>query len=337
MACQADDADNYSFAVWFDGICWQNVHPQESNVYLVKDSTTSDHSVNGNLDWTSEPANFNMAAWTAAASNTVNFEYWGRKGDVRILAELMDSLGIYVQEGGLPVTAAPTGNPSAAPSESPSMSLMPSMSLVPSIKSDSPSISSGPSLEPSSSLQPSTSAAPSSQPSSIPSAEPSSSFAPSDVPSLSGMPSISSSSGPSSEGESEGPSAVPSISIAPSMKPSTSSGPTLDSSVRPSGEPSFSTVPSLVPSSSAFPTLPPSQLSHVARTKNDRIFYLIVNDSAITYVILETKLTQKSGGVLVCGSSGEIASSKRLMSLYIIAEPRSFPDIISFSLRKSNE
>jgi uncharacterized protein (DUF1501 family) len=51
----------------------------------------------------------------------------------------------------------------------------------------------------------------------------------------------------------------------------------------------------------------PSQLSQIARTRHDSILALIANDNLIARVVLETQITQKSGGVLVCGSSGEIA------------------------------
>jgi hypothetical protein len=50
----------------------------------------------------------------------------------------------------------------------------------------------------------------------------------------------------------------------------------------------------------------PSELSQIARTVTDGIYATIVNDPNVAYVALKTQLEQKSGGVLVCGSSGEI-------------------------------
>jgi hypothetical protein len=79
-------------------------------------------------------------------------------------------------------------------------------------------------------------------------------------------------------------------------------------SEQPSSLPSFSTVPSSVPTTTSEPSSEPSQISQIARTVNDNVFDLIANDPDITYIILETQLDQKSGGVLVCGSEGEIAS-----------------------------
>jgi len=54
--------------------------------------------------------------------------------------------------------------------------------------------------------------------------------------------------------------------------------------------------------------LEPTELSQIARTTNDNAYNLIANDSNIIDVVLETSLTQKRGGTLVCGSIGEIAA-----------------------------
>jgi hypothetical protein len=51
----------------------------------------------------------------------------------------------------------------------------------------------------------------------------------------------------------------------------------------------------------------PTQISHVARTFNDNVFYNVANDPDVAFVILESEYSGKTGGVLVCGSEGEIA------------------------------
>ena len=114
------------------------------------------------------------------------------------------------------------------------------------------------------------------------------------------------------------PSTIPSISAIPSsqpssipsLQPSLSTEPTTDSTGTPSATPSVSGVPSLVPSVSTQPSLAPSQISQVARTTTDNVFNNIANDPEIAHIILETQLTMKKGGVLVCGSAGEIESGK---------------------------
>ena len=110
---------------------------------------------------------------------------------------------------------------------------------------------------------------------------------------------------------SQQPSSEPSLQVSrqPSALPSFSAKPS-SLSRSPSLVPSMSGQPSSIPTESAEPSLNPTELSQIARTENDNIFETIANDGAITRVVLETQMTMKSGGVLVCGSQGEIQSSK---------------------------
>lgn len=54
----------------------------------------------------------------------------------------------------------------------------------------------------------------------------------------------------------------------------------------------------------------PSQISQIFRTIHDDAHEAIANDANIAEIVLETQLTQKTGGVLVCGSANEIESGK---------------------------
>lgn len=99
MACDAADEDKFEFNIWLHETskCYKNVHPDESNVYLInKDETiiASPSRSGGILDWSAKT----MADWEARV--TSNFELWGREGDVRKLFDLMNSLGIYEAAGG---------------------------------------------------------------------------------------------------------------------------------------------------------------------------------------------------------------------------------------------
>eukprot|EP00571_Detonula_confervacea_P017647 CAMPEP_0172312770 /NCGR_PEP_ID=MMETSP1058-20130122/18549_1 /TAXON_ID=83371 /ORGANISM="Detonula confervacea, Strain CCMP 353" /LENGTH=2999 /DNA_ID=CAMNT_0013026315 /DNA_START=101 /DNA_END=9097 /DNA_ORIENTATION=+ len=277
MACHADDAEKINFNVWLTDTCYRHVHPQESNVYLITDHDKIGRGVDGELHWTDSPIypdDFTMDEWATFSGK----EYWGRKGDKPKLSKLMASLDVYGLAGGLDVTAAPTSTPSAPPSGTPSVSSIPTTSKSP--------VNARPSSEPTMSDMPSISSQPSSQPS----------FEPSSLPSVSSSPS----SGPST---SEMPSDSPTIDLLGTSSPvpevsSPSSPPSV--SLQPSGQPSGE-QPSMGPS------MEPSQLSHVSRTISDGVFEAIANDALpIVSVVLETQLTQKSGGVLVCGSSGEI-------------------------------
>ena len=258
-------------------------------MYLIRNDTETgpryiSEISNGVLDWTA--ATHSMADWDALIGDDI--EYWGKDGDTLLFSDLMDSLNIYNTQGGLDVTDAPTSVPSSAPTETPSISLVPSTTQVPS-SSSVPSLSVNPSSQPSVSVSPSTSTEPSSQPSALPSSRPSSNIT--TVPLASSSPSSI---------PSEQPSSMPSLQPSESYVPSSLSG-------EPSGVPSLSSQPSLVPSTSSEPSMPPTQLSQISRTITDSTFDIIANDEDVTHIILETQLTLKKGGVLVCGSEGEIA------------------------------
>ena len=297
MACtQADtDANKNSFNIWVSdgvggGTCYTNIHPDEKNVYLVMADTAEGEALinaisGGELSLTN-------AEFAAASASLVEL---GVQGDDYLLTTLMDKIDIYRTQGGLDRTNAPTSSPSGAPSFSPSVSLAPSKSNSPSI-STNPSISLQPSEQPSISENPSMSSEPSRYSSTEPSLQPSDntdvpSSQPSTIPSISAIPSSQ-------------PSSIP------SLQPSLSTEPTTDSTGTPSATPSVSGVPSLGPSVSSQPSLAPSQISQVARTTTDNVFNNIANDPEIAHIILETQLTMKKGGVLVCGSAGEIESGK---------------------------
>lgn len=345
MACNAADDSKSGFAIFVDAdsTCYKNIHPQDLNVYFVRDKAIDFIGTSGSLSWST----LTMAYWETARSNATEYEYFGRTGDIVKLEDLMERLGIYADNGGKDRTWAPTGAPSDSPSASPSESSMPSEapSSLPSIYSDAPSVSSNPSGSPSESVAPSEANGKSRIPSTEPSSEPSSSNSPSLEPSNEPSSEPSSSNNPSS-GPTESispseytgqPSNSPSTSSQPSFSPSVSVHPSGIPSEQPSSLPSFSTVsaetfyvhttlfssnliysdpyrnlcvqvPSSVPTTTSEPSSEPSQISQIARTVNDNVFDLIANDPDITYIILETQLDQKSGGVLVCGSEGEIAS-----------------------------
>lgn len=91
MACHTDDSSTRGFKIWSPdvgnaGKCFENKHPQENDVYLIKKedtlTTTCDEScsVDGVLTWSA-----GMTAWYAfLADNTddyANYEEWGKKGD----------------------------------------------------------------------------------------------------------------------------------------------------------------------------------------------------------------------------------------------------------------
>lgn len=100
MACDAADAAKFEFNIWLPETskCYKNVHPDESNVYLINKDDALVASRSGEiffvLDWSAQT----MADWEARV--TSNFELWGREGDVRKLFDLMNSLGIYEAAGG---------------------------------------------------------------------------------------------------------------------------------------------------------------------------------------------------------------------------------------------
>ena len=86
MACDTGDSSTRGFKIWSPdvgnaGTCFENKHPQEDGVYLIKKDATLDNcgtscSVHGVLPWT------DMAAWyTFLADDYANYEEWGKKGD----------------------------------------------------------------------------------------------------------------------------------------------------------------------------------------------------------------------------------------------------------------
>jgi hypothetical protein len=310
--CDSADADQKGFAVFesSSSTCFQNVHPEDFDVYFVRDETSITHGADGVILW--GVADLTMEYWSTVINNRTLYDYHGRTGDVVVLETLMERLGVYTSQGGLEKTNAPTLSPTEFPSSIPTLSLSPGIfpSEVPSLTPSSfPSDSVHPSIAPSASQSPSTSMEPSSspsvdeessspskssQPSEEPSSAPSSSQVPSSLPSKPQYPSDIPSVSPSS---SSAPSSIPSSSLEPSGTPSD----------QPSSMPSLSAAPSSIPSVSSAPSLEPTQWSQQARTYNDNVFKSIANDPDIAYVILETQYSQKAGGVLVCGSTGEVA------------------------------
>ena len=130
-----------------------------------------------------------------------------RNNNTAWLLEFKGALVIMLEKG-------LTGEPSTAPSESPSVSALPS-----NAPSNEPSASAGPSQ------QPSTTPSVSALPSNAPSNEPSVSIEPSNQPST-----------------------TPSLSLVPSSSPSNDPSASIDPSNQPSNRPSVSAVPSSAPS-----------------------------------------------------------------------------------------
>ena len=322
--CHTNDASKTGFTIfdYTSSTCFLNVHPEDLDVYYVRDEAAIAVGADGIIPWIS--SGLTMDDWDAVIGNRTLYDYYGRTGDILAMESFMERLGIYTAQGGKDVTRAPTTSPSEMPSYGPSYSLNPVInpSDVPSSQpSETPSLSLAPSESPSDSFKPSDSIQPSLAPSDefssaspseslkpslTPSQYPSTSLEPSVSPSESRQPSDNPSLTPSQE-PSGISSSVPSLSLAPSESPSKSLAPSDSPSEQPSSMPSKSSAPSSIPSFSGMPSLEPSQISHVARTFNDNVFHDVANDPDIAYVILESEFHGKTGGVLVCGSEGEIA------------------------------
>lgn len=225
--CHANDANKVGFSIfdYASNTCFLNTHPEDQDVFYVYDEDVIAKGANGAISWIS--SGFTMDDWSAFMSNRTLYDYYGRTGDLLLLENLMENLGIYTAQGGKATTRSPTTSPSEMPSYGPSMSVFPVInpSEVPSVMpSDTPSSSSVPSLSPSDTNSPSESHVPSLTPSTeYPSESPSKSLKPSSEPSS--LPSTSAypSSVPSEpQHPSDSPSFKPSLSGAPSSSPSES-------------------------------------------------------------------------------------------------------------------